>query len=35
MGTASFFQPIISITSSLSVMGIVFLLLYINKILDV
>jgi len=35
MGTASFFQPIISITSSLSVMGIAFLLLYINRILDV
>jgi hypothetical protein len=35
MGTVSLFQPIISITSSLSVMGIVFLLLYINKILDV
>jgi hypothetical protein len=35
IGTASFFQPIISITSSLSVMGIVFLLLYINRILDV
>ena len=35
IGTATFFQPIISITSSLSVMGIVFLLLYINKILDV
>jgi hypothetical protein len=35
IGTASFFQPIISITSSLSVMGIVFLLLYIKKILDV
>jgi hypothetical protein len=34
-GTTSFFQPIISITSSLSVMGIVFLLLYINKILSV
>jgi len=33
--TASFFQPIISITSSLSVMGIAFLLLYINRILDV
>ena len=33
--TASFFQPIISITSSLSVMGIGFLLLYINKILNV
>jgi hypothetical protein len=35
IGTASFFQPIISITSSLSVMGIVFLLLYINRILSV
>ena len=35
IGTASFFQPIISITSSLSVMGIAFLLLYINRILDV
>jgi hypothetical protein len=35
IGTASFFQPIISITSSLSVMGIAFLLLYINKILNV
>jgi hypothetical protein len=35
MGTASFFQPIISITSSLSVMGIAFLLLYINRILNV
>jgi hypothetical protein len=34
-GTASFFQPLISITSSLSVMGIAFLLLYINKILNV
>jgi len=34
-GTASFFQPIISITSSLSVMGIAFLLLYINTILNV
>ena len=33
--TASFFQPVISITSSLSVMGIAFLLLYINKILNV
>lgn len=33
--TASLFQPIISITSSLSVMGIVFLLLYINRILSV
>jgi len=35
IGTASFFQPIISITSSLSVMGIAFILLYINRILDV
>jgi hypothetical protein len=35
VGTASFFQPIISITSSLSVMGIAFLLLYINRILNV
>jgi len=35
IGTATFFQPIISITSSLSVMGIVFLLLYINRILSV
>jgi hypothetical protein len=35
VGTASFFQPVISITSSLSVMGIAFLLLYINKILNV
>lgn len=35
IGTASFFQPIISITSSLSVMGIAFLLLYINRILNV
>jgi hypothetical protein len=35
IGTASFFQPVISITSSLSVMGIAFLLLYINKILSV
>jgi hypothetical protein len=34
-GTASFFQPIISITSSLSVMGIAFLLVYINRILNV
>jgi hypothetical protein len=34
-GTASFFQPIISITSSLSVMGIAFLLLYIDRILNV
>ena len=35
VGTASFFQPVISITSSLSVMGIAFLLLYINRILNV
>ena len=35
IGTASFFQPIISITSSLCVMGIAFLLLYINRMLDV
>jgi hypothetical protein len=35
LGTASFFQPIISITSSLSVMGIAFLLLYIDRILNV
>jgi len=35
IGTASFFQPVISITSSLSVMGIAFLLLYISKILNV
>ncbi len=35
IGTVSFFQPIISITSSLSVMGITFLLLYINRILSV
>ncbi len=35
IGTATFFQPIISITSSLSVMGIAFLLLYINRILNV
>jgi hypothetical protein len=34
-GTASFFQPIISITSSLSVMGIAFLLLYVDRILNV
>ncbi len=33
--TAPFFQPVISITSSLSVMGIAFLLLYISKILNV
>lgn len=35
VGTASFFQPVISATSSLSVMGIAFLLLYINRILNV
>ena len=35
VGTASFFQPIISITSSLCVMGIAFLLLYINRMLNV
>jgi len=34
-GTASFFQPIIAITSSLSVIGIAFLLVYINRILNV
>ena len=34
-GTASFFQPIISITSSLSVIGIAFLLVYINRILNI
>lgn len=33
--TANFFKPIISITSSLSVMGVTFLLLYIHKILNV
>jgi len=33
--TATFFQPIISITSLLSVMGVIFLLLYIHKILNV
>jgi len=33
--TANFFKPIISITSSLSVMGVTFLLLYIQKILNV
>jgi len=35
IGTASFFQPIISVTSSLCVMGIAFLLLYINRMLNV
>jgi len=33
--TATFFQPVISITSLLSIMGVVFLLLYIYKILNV
>jgi len=33
--TTQFFQPIISATSSLSVMGVIFLLLYIHKILNV
>jgi len=33
--TATFFQPIISLTSLLSVMGVIFLLLYIHKILNV
>jgi len=33
--TATFFQPIISITSLLSVFGVIFLLLYIHKILNV
>jgi hypothetical protein len=33
--TVAFFKPIISITSALSVMGVVFLLLYIHKILNV
>jgi len=33
--TATFFQPIISITSLLSVTGVIFLLLYIYKILNV
>jgi len=35
VGTASFFQLVISVTSSLSMMGIAFLLLYINRILNV
>jgi hypothetical protein len=35
LGTASFFQPVIAITSSLCVMGIAFLLLYINRMLNV
>jgi hypothetical protein len=33
--TASLFQPVISITSFLSVLGVIFLLLYIYKILEV
>jgi len=33
--TATFFQPIVLITSLLSVMGVIFLLLYIHKILNV
>jgi len=33
--TTTFFQPIISITSLLSVLGVIFLLLYIHKILSV
>jgi hypothetical protein len=33
--TATFFQPIISLTSLLSVLGVIFLLLYIHKILNV
>jgi len=33
--TVAFFKPIVSITSSLSVMGVIFLLLYIHKILNV
>jgi len=33
--TAPFFQPIISVTSGLTVMGTVFLLLYVHKILNV
>jgi len=33
--TATFFQPVISVTSLLSVMGVIFLLLYIHKILNV
>jgi len=33
--TATFFQPIISITSFLNIMGVVFLFLYIYKILNV
>jgi len=33
--TTTFFQPIISITSLLSVFGVIFLLLYIHKILSV
>jgi len=33
--TVTFFQPIISVTSLLSVLGVIFLLLYIHKILNV
>jgi hypothetical protein len=33
--SANFFRPFISVTSSLSVMGVMFLLLYIRKILNV
>jgi hypothetical protein len=33
--TTTFFQPIISVTSLLSVLGVIFLLLYIHKILNV
>lgn len=33
--TATLFQPIISFTSLLNIMGVIFLLLYINKILNV
>jgi hypothetical protein len=33
--TATFFKPIVSMTSALSVMGVMFLLLYIQKILNV
>ncbi|HVP41579.1 MAG TPA: hypothetical protein VMS95_06470 [Candidatus Krumholzibacteriaceae bacterium] len=34
-GTVAFYQPIIAVTSVLSVMGVIFLLLYIHKILNV
>jgi hypothetical protein len=33
--TATFFKPIVSITNALSVMGVIFLLLYMQKILNV